>query len=525
MACVGTVCVAPHGARARCFDTNVRRESGCRAASRGVGQNTVVWFNSRRAGRKNIATAVFAESSTAISTCDVAIVGGGPGGLATALALQKQGLDVRVFEQREEVRPAGVAVFIWPHGLQHLRDIDYETCERVINAGAPINRIAVERLDPGAYAPDELLNIDVAGWSQRMDLPPQIGITWARLTNALREGLEPGTVFLGHALQDVTDYSRDGKNKSTGQNRTEDHGVVLTFAQTRSGAPAPSPVRARLCVVGADGRNSRVRLAVFGDDDDNVDSKERQNITLTTEPTSANVYYALSPNPPPGGNGLACWNELRFSLCDGAGISTLDVGRGNLDLLRDASTSVGKNNDKVSGEGYYTRVSGTDKGTDEVPEISIPDTSGGQVMFGTTRFSEASISFESPSERLKHLKGMFGETTPLLRALIDATEPGEVVQTQLFERNGAKRWSKGRVVLLGDAAHCMYPSLGLGISTAFADAVELSKQIEEMQVTKLSTEDALARYSANRSPNARLLQLVRYVLYFPNPPPCLPIQD
>jgi 2-polyprenyl-6-methoxyphenol hydroxylase-like FAD-dependent oxidoreductase len=80
-------------------------------------------------------------------------------------------------------------------------------------------------------------------------------------------------------------------------------------------------------------------------------------------------------------------------------------------------------------------------------------------------------------------------------------------------------------VLLGDAAHCMYPSLGLGISTAFADAVELSKQIEEMQVTKLSTEDALARYSANRSPNARLLQLVRYVLYFPNPPPCLPIQD
>ena len=31
------------------------------------------------------------------------------------------------------------------------------------------------------------------------------------------------------------------------------------------------------------------------------------------------------------------------------------------------------------------------------------------------------------------------------------------------------------MTLLGDASHCMYPSLGLGISTAFGDAVELSR--------------------------------------------------
>ena len=101
----------------------------------------------------------------------------------------------------------------------------------------------------------------------------------------------------------------------------------------------------------------------------------------------------------------------------------------------------------------------------------------GQVMFGTTRFSEPSKTFETPVDRLNHLKGLFTKTTPLLRAAIDSTDANEVVQTQLFERDGAKEWSKGRVVLLGDAAHCMYPSLGLGISTAFADAVELSKNI------------------------------------------------
>ena len=126
--------------------------------------------------------------------CDVAIVGAGPGGLAAALALQRRGYDVRVFERREAFRPAGVAVFIWPHGLEHLKQIDAATCARVVAAGAAIDTIAVERLDPGATEPEELLTINVAGWSERMDLPPQIGITWARLTDALRAGLEPGTI-------------------------------------------------------------------------------------------------------------------------------------------------------------------------------------------------------------------------------------------------------------------------------------------------------------------------------------------
>ena len=62
--------------------------------------------------------------------CDVAIVGAGPGGLDAALALQRRGYDVRVFERREAFRPAGVAVFIWPHGLEHLKRIDAATCAR-----------------------------------------------------------------------------------------------------------------------------------------------------------------------------------------------------------------------------------------------------------------------------------------------------------------------------------------------------------------------------------------------------------
>ena len=189
------------------------------------------------------------------NVCDVAIVGAGPGGLAAALALQRAGLDVRVFEQREEFRPAGVAIFIWPHGLNALKSFDPVSCERVIEAGAVIDNIAIEQLQPGNTEAEELVKIDVAGWSRRMDLPPQIGITWARLTNALRAGLKPDTVRLAHRLQDLTD-DEDGED-----------GVTLTFEPPRGGGEAPPPVRARMCVVGADGRNSRVRELAFGADE------------------------------------------------------------------------------------------------------------------------------------------------------------------------------------------------------------------------------------------------------------------
>ena len=106
-----------------------------------------------------------------------------------------------------------------------------------------------------------------------MDLPPQIG-TWARSRRASRR-TEPGTIRLGHA---PTATRRRGE------------GVTLTFAPTRSGAPAPPPARAR-SLVGADGRDSRVRAAAFGE-------VLKTRAGGGDDANDANVYYALCPNPP-----------------------------------------------------------------------------------------------------------------------------------------------------------------------------------------------------------------------------------
>ena len=356
--------------------------------------------------RRAIAAAARSRGRPAVvedeNVCDVAIVGAGPGGLAAALALQRAGLDVRVFEQREEFRPAGVAIFIWPHGLNALKSFDPVSCERVIEAGAVIDNIAIEQLQPGNTEAEELVKIDVAGWSRRMDLPPQIGITWARLTNALRAGLKPNTVRLAHRLQDLID--EDGEDGSS------QDGVTLTFEPPRGGGEAPPPVRARICVVGADGRNSRVRELAFGADEKaTVNTSASANASADPAAPEANVYYALSPNPPPGANGAGSFNELRFSLCDGSGISLLDVGRGNLD------------------------IDGKEGGSGGNPA------SGGQLMFGTTRFSEPAMTFETPTARLGHLESLFENTTPLLKAAIASTEPNAVIQTRLYERDGASR--------------------------------------------------------------------------------------
>ena len=169
------------------------------------------------------------------------------------------------------------------------------------------------------------------------------------------------------------------------------------------------------------------------------ESAAEEDASSTEDASSrANVYYALAPNPPDGG----CRNELRFSLCDGAGVSFLDVGRGNIGLEDDDDPGVNASSSSVAG-------------------------GGGQLMFGTTRFGEAPRAFDAPEARLAHLAEAFATAAPLARRAVAATDPRDVVQTTLFEREAASRWIAGRCALLGDAAHCMYPSLGLGISTAF----------------------------------------------------------
>ena len=51
------------------------------------------------------------------------IVGGGIGGLVTALRLHQKGIDVKVFESVQEIKPLGVGINLLPHAVRVLTNL------------------------------------------------------------------------------------------------------------------------------------------------------------------------------------------------------------------------------------------------------------------------------------------------------------------------------------------------------------------------------------------------------------------
>ncbi|NER95344.1 MAG: NAD(P)-binding protein, partial [Symploca sp. SIO1B1] len=65
----------------------------------------------------------------------VAIIGAGLGGLAVAVALQKLGLNVQVYEKAQDFRPVGGGLALLPNGLNFLDAIEPGIGETIKNSG------------------------------------------------------------------------------------------------------------------------------------------------------------------------------------------------------------------------------------------------------------------------------------------------------------------------------------------------------------------------------------------------------
>jgi salicylate hydroxylase/6-hydroxynicotinate 3-monooxygenase len=76
----------------------------------------------------------------------------------------------------------------------------------------------------------------------------------------------------------------------------------------------------------------------------------------------------------------------------------------------------------------------------------------------------------------------------------------------ILEREPLERWSRGRVALLGDAAHPMTPYMAQGGATAIEDAAVLARCLAEAGGTNI--EAAFRRYEAHRKPRTSLIQAI-----------------
>src|SRR5262249_46809097 len=78
----------------------------------------------------------------------------------------------------------------------------------------------------------------------------------------------------------------------------------------------------------------------------------------------------------------------------------------------------------------------------------------------------------------------------------------------LYDRNPLPRWTKGRLTLLGDAAHPMLPHMGQGANQAIEDAMALATLLRGVSTTYVP--NALVQYESLRHDRtARVQQLSR----------------
>lgn len=95
----------------------------------------------------------------------------------------------------------------------------------------------------------------------------------------------------------------------------------------------------------------------------------------------------------------------------------------------------------------------------------------------------------------------FAEWHAAVRALIAGTD--QVFKWALFDRPPLERWTRGRVALLGDAAHPMLPYMGQGAGQSVEDGIMLARSLADDHDTPQA---ALEAYAARRQERAAALQ-------------------
>jgi 2-polyprenyl-6-methoxyphenol hydroxylase-like FAD-dependent oxidoreductase len=111
--------------------------------------------------------------------------------------------------------------------------------------------------------------------------------------------------------------------------------------------------------------------------------------------------------------------------------------------------------------------------------------------------------FLDPVEgRLERLRERFAGFGGPVAAYLDALECDEQLHVGPFEWMDLDRWSAGRVVLIGDAAHAGPPNMAEGGCMALEDALVLAEELDAADTVAC----ALASYEARRRPRADWVQ-------------------
>jgi 2-polyprenyl-6-methoxyphenol hydroxylase-like FAD-dependent oxidoreductase len=365
---------------------------------------------------------------TGIAPMKVIIVGGGIGGLTTALMLHARGIDCEVFEQADAVRELGVGINTLPHAIKELAQLGL-----------------LQRLDAVAVRTYELIYTNRFGqevWREPRGLDagydiPQFSIHRGRLQSviyqAVRARLGESRIHTGHRL---------------GSFRQDDSGVTAYFFD-RNGAH-----RTSVCgdvLVGADGIHSTVRDTLYQDEG------------------------------PARWNGSMLWRGAVEWPSFLTGRSMVIAGGMAAKLVVYPIAEGARDDRRLTNWAVLVKVA----------EAGAPPAKEDWSRPG--RFEDL----------MPHVQ-RFNIPYVDAKALIEATP--EFWEYPMCDRDPLPRWSHGRVTLLGDAAHPMYPVGSNGASQAILDA----RALADLLVRAEHPAHALWAYEQERlPPTAQIVRMNR----------------
>ncbi|MBD8217175.1 FAD-dependent urate hydroxylase HpxO [Microbacterium sp. CFBP 13617] len=334
----------------------------------------------------------------------VIVIGAGVGGTSAALALQKLGHDVVVYDRMRENRPVGAALSLWSNGVKVLNWLGLGP--QVAALGGQMDDMAYY----DGHTGDELCRFSLAPVTTQTGQRPY-PVARADLQQLMMDAVGPANIHLGRQLVGVSD---DGET------------VTATFADGTTDTAD--------LLIGADGARSLVRDYV-------------------TEPTGIRPERTYSGYV--NYNGLVAADE-RIGPLDQW---TTYVGDGKRCAVM-----------PVAGDRFYFFV-------------DVPGPSG------------------VVEDRMSALEAAFGSWgAPGVRALLDGIDPDESLnRVEIWDIDPFDTWVRGRVAILGDAAHNTAPDIGQGACSALEDSFALGIVFA---TSTLGVEDALKRYERIRTERA-----------------------
>lgn len=437
---------------------------------------------------------------------DVLIVGAGPVGLAIAIALYTRGItNILVIDQTHRFSPAGQVVDLLPNGLKALKLIDQQAYDKIKTVGLDFTQGRRQKSEDGSpttpkkrfwYQKDLQGNVirstplDFDYWLDRYG-EGRVSIPWYSLQTTLRELLPKHIVKANHRCVDLT-YQATSIIVKTVSDQTRLDNPFAHWHRKESSLSADSNPAIQDCshsqfvaklVVAADGINSTIRRNIYRHSPLEQWSTPQYSgyaaiSCLQIENISDAVMQALDKTYFQSQSVVTLRNPV--AKPEGA---TTDAPR--LMLLRRDQNSLG----------YLLHLS---------LDLDLLQKKSPQaiVALAVNRLKEAGFP-ETLCQvvRLSDLNRLIRRPYYIHPANIEYEQP---------------IWSRGRVVLAGDAAHGMPPFAAQGANQGLEDAAVVGSAIATVIASNQLENDAMIAYQFSKYENLRrpFMEKIQYATLY-----------